>query len=348
MRRMIFISVVILTVLSSCERRPLLDLYNTHYVRVYIDEQLLNVTTGFYNPDHQKPSYASPSILRVALADPATGAVRTERYLRNMARDERGTYYDGYIIAEPGRYNMMAYNFDTESSIVTASNSHYQAKAYTNEIASHLYSKIPSRVKAPVPDERIVYDPDHLFVVDCGDVVVDYVDHLDTLRTHEGDYFHGESIVKSYYLQVKVKGMKYVSSSVSLLDGMAGSAMLHGGVLNTDDPVTVYFEMIKSETPENSEGESVIYTTFNTFGKLPETISNLEITFDFLTTYGKHYSEKLDITDKFNEPDAINHQWIIIDHTVTIPDPPAPTPGSGGGFVPEVGPWEDIETDIII
>ena len=140
--------------------------------------------------------------------------------------------------------------------------------------------------------------------------------------------------------------MEYASSSVSLLDGMAGSTMLKGCSMNADDKVTIYFEMLKSEPV--AEDEAVIYATFNTFGKLPDTISNLEITFDFITTYGKHYSEKLDITHKFKEPDAIDHQWIILDHTITIPDPPAPEPGSGGGFMPEVGPWEDIETDIII
>lgn len=349
MRKMIYIFVCALAVLlSSCERRPLVDLYNTHYVRVYIDEHLLNVTTGFYNPNHQKPSYTAPSIMRVALSDPQTGAVKAERYLRNMDQDENGTYYDGYIVVDPGHYNMMAYNFDTETTIISGSNSHFDAMAYTNGIASHLYSKIPSRVKSPVPNEKIVYDPDHLFVVDCGDVFVDYVDHLDTLKTPEGEHFRGESIVTSYYLQVKVKGMQYVSSSVSLLDGMAGSAMLHERTLNTDNPVTVYFEMLNSEAPVSEEGEAVIYATFNTFGKLPGKTSNLEITFDFLTTYGQHYSEKLDITEKFNEPDAIEHQWLIIDHTVIIPDPPAPNPGSGGGFVPEVGPWEDVQTDIII
>ena len=176
MRRLTIILTGVLMLLSSCERRPLFDLFNTHYVRVYIDEHLLNVTTGFYNPDHQKPAYSSPSIIRVALTDPDTGVVKAERYLRNMDRDERGTYYDGYIIADPGRYHMIAYNFDTEATIISGANSHLSMEAYTNEIASHLYSKIPSRVKAPVPNERIVYEPDHLFVVDCGDVIVNYVE----------------------------------------------------------------------------------------------------------------------------------------------------------------------------
>ena len=36
-------------VLSSCEHRVLTDPTNVHYVRVYLDENIKNVTYGFYN-----------------------------------------------------------------------------------------------------------------------------------------------------------------------------------------------------------------------------------------------------------------------------------------------------------
>lgn len=342
-----FVAFCALIVTVSCERRPLMDISNTHYVRVYIDENLKNVTMGFYNPEHKKPDYQSPAIIRVALTDQQTGNVVSERYLRNKVTDERGTYYDGYIIADPGCYNLMAYNFDTESTVIRGMSNHYDISAYTNEIASHLYSKIPSRIKSSATsNESIVYEPDHFFAVDCGDVIVPYVKEIDTLRTKGGDHFFASSLVKSYYLQIRVKGVKYVSSSVSLLDGMSGSADIHGLSMNQDHKVTVYFEMLKSADVEDDE--SVIYATFNTFGKLPKEKSSLEITFDFLTTYGKHHTEKLDITDEFLKPDAVEHQWILLDHTIVIPEPPKEEPGSGGGFVPEVGPWEDINTDILI
>lgn len=53
----------------------------------------------------------------------------------------------------------------------------------------------------------------------------------------------------------------------------------------------------------------------------------------------------LDITDKFSEPDAIEHQWLLLDQVLIIPEPENP---DGGGFVPGVDDWDDIETDIII
>ena len=63
---------------ASCEKRPLLDLSNTHYVRVYVDENLLNVTKGFYDESYEKPAYKSPGILRVTLTDPESGIVKAE------------------------------------------------------------------------------------------------------------------------------------------------------------------------------------------------------------------------------------------------------------------------------
>ena len=367
--------VILLTV--SCEKRPLVELSNTHYVKVYVDEELLNVTTGFYNESYNKPSYKSPTVLRVLLTDPETGNVKAERYLRNQGQDEIGHYYDGYIIADPGAYNLIAYNFDTESTIIGSSNNHFGINAYTNEIASHLYTKIPSRSpsrnkenketqqtqgeaegksptdpegKGPVV-ESIVYDPDHLFVANSDELIIPYSETVDTLRATDGKpYFYAESIVKSYYLQVRVRGAQYISSAVSLLEGMSGSINLQNRELNLDKPVTVYFEMISDKaTARTQTEEAIIYTTFGIFGRIEEMASMLEVTFDFMTTYGVPFSAKLDISADFETPEAINNQWLLLEDIITIPEPPPSTGGGGsGGFTPSVDQWSDVESDIVI
>lgn len=362
---------------ASCEKRPLVELSNTHYVKVYVDEELLNVTTGFYNESYNKPSYKSPTVLRVLLTDPETGNVKAERYLRNQGHDENGHYYDGYIIADPGAYNLIAYNFDTESTIIGSSNNHFGINAYTNEIASHLYTKIPSRSpsrnkenketqqaqgeaegKSPTdPDgkgpvvESIVYDPDHLFVANSDELIIPYSETVDTLRATDGKpYFYAESIVKSYYLQIRVRGAQYISSAVSLLEGMSGSINLQNRELNLDRPVTVYFEMISDKaTARTQTEEAVIYTTFGIFGRIEEMVSMLEVTFDFMTTYGVPFSATLDISADFETPEAINNQWLLLDDIITIPEPPPSTGGGGsGGFTPSVDQWSDVESDIVI
>ena len=237
MKRIMIIFFLALAVVS-CEKRPLMELSNTHYVRVYVDETIKNVTCGFYNDMYARPEYDSPDVLRLVLADPQTGEVKAERFLRNRGNDGKGLYYDGYIVADPGRYTLMAYNFDTESTIIKSYNNHRDAKAYTTEIASHLRTKIASRSKkldqsgtsseqASLP-ERIVYDPDHLFAANCGEVIIPYVEKVDTLFNEVGEHFKAYSIVKSYYLQVKVKGMQYATSSVGRMTGVAGSAWMSG------------------------------------------------------------------------------------------------------------------------
>ena len=361
---------------ASCEKRPLMEISNTHYVRVYIDEELLNVTTGFYNEDYTKPAYKSPTVLRVILTDPETGNVKAERYLRNQGYDENGHYYDGYIIADPGAYKLIAYNFDTESTIIGSSNNQFAINAYTNEIASHLYTKIPSRSpsknkeqskeqaaeETPVEKssgadgkgaaiESIVYDPDHLFLANSDDLIIPYSEHVDTLRTVDGTpHFHAESIVKSYYLQVRVIGAQYISSAVSLLEGMSGSINLSNREVNRDQPVTVYFEMLADKAMARTQNEeAIIYTTFGIFGRIEEMANMLEVTFDFMTTYGVPFSATLDISADFDSPDAINHHWLLLDEVITIPDPPPSSGGgSGGGFTPSVDQWQDIESDIVI
>lgn len=330
----------------GCHRRPLVDVENTHYVRVYLDEELLNVTTGFYDESRRKPAYSTPSIMRVALFDPVSGRVVSERYLRGRGRDERGAYCDGYIAAAPGDYRLLTYNFGTESTVLRRENDYSSAEAYTNDIAAHLYNYLPSRADGD-DAECIVYDPDHLFVDVCERVHIPYRSHVDTLRNEHGDFFTGRSVVKSYYLQIRVRGMQYASTAVSLLTGMAGSAMLHDRRMRTDNPVTLYFEMMRSDDKsarDAEDGMTVIYTTFNTFGKLPDGDNRLEVAFDFITSDGRALSATLDITDKFSEPDAVEHQWIILDPVIEIPEPEKP----GGGFVPGVNDWGEINTDIII
>ena len=341
---------------ASCEKRPLLDMSNTHYVKVYVDEELLNVTKGFYEGNYARPTYKSPSIIRVTLSDPETGNVKAERYLRNHGTDEKGHYYDGYIIADPGEYKLMAYNFDTEVTIIGSGNNHYEINAYTNKIASHLYTKIPSRVKSQIDEgkggltEAIVYDPDHLFVADCGQVRIPYVEHVDTLRTLEGTpHFYAESIVKSYFMRIKVKGAKYISSAVTLLEGIVGATMLNNRQPKEDNPVTLFLEMQATKDHVRlAEDETYLYTTFGMFGRTEIDDNLLEVTFDFVTTYGQPYSITFNITEDFKSEDAIDRQWLLLDYEINIPDPPPGTGSGDGGFKPSVDDWSDIETDIII
>ena len=356
----ILCTLLLATLLAGCERRPLLEATNTHHVRIYIDEGIKNVTYGFYNPNYARPAYKAPDVMRVLLADPITGYVQAERFLRDKGKDERGTYYEGHIIADPGEYSLMAYNFDTETSIVDEGTSFEEAKVFTGEIASYLKAKISSRADSDFPeDEKIVYESDPVFIANCDKVKIGHTDKITSITGADGNHLTAQNIVKSYYLQVKVKGIEYAASTVGLLTGLSGSCRMVDGSMNTKDSVTVYFELnpdaaksagIQRSIPgsEALENDSTVtlYTTFSTFGKIPDLKNKLKITFDFITVYGKSYSETFDISETFLTPEGTENQWLLIDHVITIPAPPPS--GGGSGLNPEVDDWGDINTDIKI
>ena len=324
---------------ASCEKRPLLDLSNTHYVRVYVDENLLNVTKGFYDESYEKPAYKSPGILRVTLTDPESGIVKAERYLRDQGYDEKGRYYEGYIIADPGEYQLMAYNFDTESTIIGSSNNRYEINAYTNPIASHLYTKIPSRVKSQTDESKgeklskIVYDPDHLFVGRLNDVFIPArsVDAPPVILN-----VTCETVVESWILEARtVTGKENIGTIAAVITSLSESNKI-GPNIRSDEFVSVYFD--NQVIDENG----LLTARFDTFGWHPGITEPQVLSLVFTDIAGNGHVYNFDVSNQF--PDN-KEQIIRVQAEIDIPKPM--TDGDGG-FVPKVDEWEEINTDIII
>lgn len=357
--RICYLVCTLLLLLTGCEHRPLVDPNNVHYVRVYIDESLRNVTFGFYNNALWHPTFERPKVMRVALCQTGTGQVVADAYLQHAGSDEQGYYLDGYITAEPGQYALMIYNFSTESTQIAHEGSYSEAMAYTNPVASYYYASMPG-MRAIAQEEKLAYEPDHLFVSTREELNLHYLDRMDTLRQADGSWLRAESIVYSYYMQIRVRGIEYVTSSASVLTGLAGSKGVTSRMMNADDPVAIFFNMLAVEyddepqtRTDTSEGQAagegrtaIIYSTFNTFGKLPDEYTHLQITFEFIKPDGSSQVETMDITPMFDTPEVKEQQWIILDHEISITPPPAI--GDEGGFTPDVGDWEDINSDIPI
>ena len=337
-RRLLHIVWVMLlgAIAAGCDFRPMTDMNNVSYVRIYIDEHILNVTEGYYNPDFRHPEYVRPEIFRVGLYDAGSGELVTERFLRHQGDDARGHYYDGYLVADPGTYHLSAWNFGTETTVVGKDKQFFETDAYTREI----YTRNRSG------NESIRYDADHLFVTGRKDIVIKRHDKIDTLRNEHGEpFFLAESVVKSYYLQIGVKGSQWLSSATSLLNGVAADVRLCDHTLGEEGEATLVFGMTRGLLP-GEEDHACIYTTFGTFGRLEGTPSDLRITFEVVTTYGKRFEVSIPMDEVWLTQDALEHQWLIIDREIEIPEPP-PAPG-GGGMDPGVDDWDDIESDIVI
>ena len=350
-KRLIWLLLLVMT-LAGCDFRPMTETGNMSYVRVYLDEDLLNVTTGFYNPDFNHPEYRRPDIMRVALFDSSTGEMVSERYLRGQGDDERGHYYFGYILAEPGIYDLLAYNFGTEATDLREEYDYKGITAFTNEISPSMRSRLLSRADdgdlSTKAGESIRYDADHLFVARAEGLKVKYHQGLDTLRNTGGEaWFRASSVVKSYYLQIGLTGAQYLSSSSVLLTGMGREVRLSSGNYTDGGEATLFFETNKGKFSEYGTDHDCIYGTFGTFGRLPDADNQLTVSVEMVTTYGTRLEETIPIREEFLRENAILHQWIIIDKTIDIPTPPTPEPG-GGGLNPTVGDYTDVNSDIEI
>ena len=339
---------VFLLSLSSCEHRPLVDLNELHYVRIYLDERLRNVNFGFYDEAKEKPEYETPQIMRVVLYEPSNGRVVAERYLREGGRDEKGYYLHGYISAPAGVYNLMAYNFDTQALRIRDDKWCYHMEAYTIPVSETVMDKlVSSRTNKDEDYEEILNEPEHFFVNNTEWVNVELTTGSDTLKNPEGGDFIAGSIVKTYYMQVNVKGVEYVRSAVALITGMAGSVRVYDGELNADNPASIYFplknDVSKMRTNDNI---AVAYATFNTFGKLHNREGYIYITFEFNTIWGTVQTETIKVTDMFETQQVRENQWIIIDKVIEIKPPEGEE--TTGGMSPGVNNWNEVEGGITL
>lgn len=348
MKMWMYLCMCILLVLTGCEHRELSDPDGGHYVRFYLDEQIKNVTCGFYNESYERPEYKKPVTLRVVLTDPASGNVVSESFIRNHGEDERGKYIEGYIGASEGEYNLIAYNFGSAVTLIRNEKNFDQMLAYTNSVSERYLSYLPES-RQELDPKKVREQPEHLFH-DVGEhIVVKKTHQSDTLRNEAGDYFTAHSLVYSYYLQLKIRGVEYVRSAASTLSGMAGSSYLkgHHDIVKSDS-VNLFF-LMKTADRQRAQDQrgstAVLYTTFHTFGKIPEAQSVLTLTFEFIKTDGTSQVETFDITPMFDTPMVKNEQWILLDHEIEIIPPEG---SSSGGMTPGVEKWEDVETDVYL
>lgn len=320
-----------LAVLVACERRPLEEIdYRTHIdVKVNI-EAIANVTCDVYNENIPVPKI-DPEVMHVLFFD-KDGEMAAESFISEKGSDDNGQMtFSGELAVFPGNYKMLIYNFGTESTIIRNHYSWDDAEAYTNNVSDKTLSSYKTKLDE---DERVVYEPDHLVVARSQDEYIPYHTKIHTIETE------ATSIVESFYLQIKVEGLEYVSSAQAFLRGMVSGNKISQDYRITNPANTLYFPLVKSE----DDGVPVICNVFSTFGRIENSHNELLVTFDIKTIDGRIVQKEFDISDLFLSEECIKHHWLLLDETITI-DPPEIS-SSGGGFAPEVEDWENENYDV--
>ena len=331
----VFTLCVILTT-ASCEKRPLMELGHRTQINVRVNiDAISNVTCDIYNEKIQIPEI-KPIAMHVLFFDEYTKEVAAESFISDISYDDDGTrVLSGNISIMPGDYKMLVYDFGTESTIVQDYYKWDDCMAFTSEISPALKRSLISKVnEKALEDAYVIHEPDHL--------VVASKEHENIPYHHEVHIVEAEaqSVVESYYLQIKVVGLEYVSSAQAILSGMVNGNMISSNTKIVEPQATIWFDMEKSD----DKGEPVICTIFNTFGRIEDSENELEVTFDLKTHDGRTIQKSFDLSELFLSPDCVNHHWLLLEETITIEPPQV----EGGGFAPEVNDWEEEHRDLYI
>lgn len=320
-------------VCASCERRPLTDQSYNVWIDLEIEDEITNYELE-----------SLPETMVVSFYDPESGQ-----------RVNSNNYYigseGGYVNIPPGNYDIVVYNAARETTVLDSEyGAHDELMAYTDEVSDFEMSQMSDFLKARaalhatkaeedgrLPEELdypIVQTPDHLFVGR-------FENHTVPVQTDESQVhvipMRAETVVKTYTVDVRVlQGAEYISSVDALLSGMVYSNYISHNDLS-DKPVTIKFSLAVSDD------KTFLTGSFETFGKMPSTISRLYL--DLLVTdiSGEQHIYSKDVTEQFNEGNT--SQEIIVNESISVDEP---EDGGGGGFSPDVDDWEEENDDLII
>ena len=155
MKQIVLLLAFLLSV--SCHRRPLEDPANNTTLRVAVNiKAIMNITCDIYNEKIPVPTI-EPEMMRVLFYDPTSKKIASETYISDITYDDEGTRcLQGDISVRPGTYQMLIYNFDTESTLVRDDQTFETIEAYTDKVTSSIRQSFLGRAGE---ENAIVYEP---------------------------------------------------------------------------------------------------------------------------------------------------------------------------------------------
>ena len=313
MRRIILYSLLLICILSSCTRRPLTTADYSVIVNIELEKDIINYEVK-----------KDPSLMRCIFYDHETGAFVTQAFLPATG---------GQVSLTPSRtYDVLVYNFDTESTWIEQENWFHSIYASTSLIPDSFKTKLKTR-GSKVGEEQIVYDPDHLFVGRMENVFI-------PSRAVDAPAFviniKAETVVQTWIIEVtEVTGRENIGTMAGVVTALAEYNKIAYNQRSLDY-VSVYFDN------QVIDDNNLLTAKFNTFGVNPQNGQKQILSLVFTDISGKGYVFDFDVTLQM-----LNNKDQIIRIKTEI-DIPKPITSGDGGFAPKVDEWDEINTDIII
>jgi len=310
-----------LALFMSCERMPLYDMEKSMYLDLKLNLKLdldldvelttdvdIKIDSVIKMPAHNKVLFYS-----------------TEN--NELKHTEFVDSTGGDIFTPPGLYNMLVYSFGTEYTQIRGESNIETIEAYTSDITDTKTRLLNSITRQSKEESQgpIIYAPDHLLVANEEIIIPEFSEDTIVITAD------ASTIVKTYSFAVtNIKGCENISSCEAFVTNQARTCFFGRGEIS-NEPATICFPVGVNHTKD------VLYTTFNTFGKLPgESRAYLHIV--IVDTGGKEHYVSEDITEQFENGD---HR-IVIDKEIDIPEPES----QSSGIAPTVEEWDEEITDV--
>ena len=307
------IAAIMLMASASCQRRPLTTADYMVILNIEIEKEIVNYEVT-----------KDPSLMRCIFYDSESGAFVTQAFLPPTG---------GQVSLIPSRtYDVLVYNFDTESTWLEDENWFHKIYASTSLIPDSFRTKLRSRATKG-DEEDIVYDPDHLFVGRLHDVFIPArsVDAPPVVLD-----VRCETVVESWILEAKtITGKENIGTVAAVITGLSESNKI-GPNERSKEFVSVYFDN------QVIDDNGLLTARFNTFGWNKDITEPQILSLVFTDIAGKGHVYNIDVSNQFP---GNKEQIIRIETEIDIPEPMT---SGDGGFVPKVEDWGEINTDIII
>lgn len=239
-----------------------------------------------------------------------------------------GTFY-----VQEGDYSALCLNNDTEALFYR--NTERRATfEVTTPTTTLMYGASTPRAKG-VENERVSLEPEMFW---C-----DHTDYFHAERNIEGQSLtlYPQTGIHNYSITIhNVENLEHVAQISASISTMAGGILIGiGPEARTDEQVTVPFEMVVS--PDNKS----ITGHVRTFGHCPSSSNTHKLVVYTILDDGSKWYYTYDVTRLLHSVPDPKNVHIRLD-TLPIPEPIGG--GNGGGFIPDVDEWHDIDIDIKI
>ncbi|MBO4340638.1 MAG: DUF5119 domain-containing protein [Bacteroidales bacterium] len=360
--RNVLLAVLVIATAAACNRRPLEEPSSAVKISIKVNvKTVTNVNADIRNSVHVYGSTSSlwepkikqldPGTMRVLVYDPDTKKLIGQNFLDSASKDADGSkVFNGTLGISHGNYNFLVYNFDMANTFVSYENNEDDILAYTNEIPESVKTKYTNNAysKSGEPANfdglSIREEPEHIIVANEKDVRISPHDTMVVIHTT------ANTVIDTYYLQIRVKGRKFASSATAIISGLSPSNKIGLNERTVDPSSAVIFDMQQGyDDSLDGENQDVLCAVFNTFGKIPSITSDLKVTFNITDTAGNLLQYNVNLDKVFDSDLARQYHWLIIDdEIIDIPDPGTGGQTGSGGFQPKVDDWETEESSMVL